>query len=214
MGTGRTIACAPIVKRISLASPIDKYKNPPCPTTKSSCSSSPFPTLEFHPYAYVDFSTPTSFPHTPCTSMSDFSVNPSNESPATTPPQSPILPIPFHPVTFTVVPSYPPLSPQTAINILTTQSNLNETIRTISYGLILTVHNQEVLHALQSKGLQDTIAALQDHIKGFEREADQSFELPLCPIGYEDNNGRVTTQVPIGGGYYSDAKWVQQRDDG
>src|SRR6267142_1425397 len=214
MGTGRTIACAPIVKRISLASPIDKYKNPPCPTTKSSCSSSPFPTLEFHPYAYVDFRTPTSFPHTPHSSMSDFSVNPSNESPATTPPQSPILPIPFNPVPTTVVPTYPLLSPQTAINVLASQPDLNETVRAIAYGLVSTVHNRKVLHALQSKGLQDTNAALQDRIKGLEREANDGFNIPLRPVGYEDNEGRVSTQVPIGGGYYADAKWVQLRDDG
>jgi len=78
----------------------------------------------------------------------------------------------------------------------------------------LTIHNWEVLHTLQSKGLQDTNAALQDRIKNFECEADRSFELPLRPVGYEDNNGRISTQVPIGGGYYADAKWVQQRDDG
>jgi len=55
--------------------------------------------------------------------------------------------------------------------------------------------------------------ALQDRIKAFECEADCSFELPLHPVGYEDNNGHVTTQVPIGGGYYVDAKWVKQRDN-
>jgi len=78
----------------------------------------------------------------------------------------------------------------------------------------LTVHNREVIHALQSKGLQDTNVALQDHIKNLKREADRNFELPLHPIGYEDNNRRVSTQVPIRGGYYTDAKWIQQHDDG
>jgi len=56
--------------------------------------------------------------------------------------------------------------------------------------------------------------ALQDRIKGFKCEADRSFELLLRPIGYEDNNGRISTQIPIGGGYYADAKWIQQRNDG
>ena len=146
--------------------------------------------------------------------MSNYSVNPSNESPATTPPQSPILPIPFNPVPTTVVPTYPLLSPQTAINILASQPNLNETVRAIAYGLISTVHNCKVLHALQSKGLQDTNMALQDRIKNFEHKADHSFKLPLRPIGYEDNNRHVSTQVPIGGGYYADAKWIKQHDDG
>ena len=56
--------------------------------------------------------------------------------------------------------------------------------------------------------------ALQNRIKALNREADRTFELPLCPIGYEDNNGRVSTQVLIGGGYYADTKWIQQCDDG
>src|SRR6267142_5703286 len=213
MGTCRTIACTTIVKRVSLSAPLDEYKNPLGPTTKRT---SPSPSLsrsklEFHPYSYINFEVPISFPHTPQTSMSDFSVNASNESPATTLPQSPIFPIPFNPVPTTVVLTYPPLSPQTAINVLASQPDLNETIRAIAYGLFSTVHNREVLHALQSKGLQDTNAALQDRIKNFEREADRVFEqLPLRPIGYEDNNGRVSTQVPIGGGYYANAKWIQQ----
>src|SRR6267142_1907330 len=217
VGISRTIARTAIVKRISLSASTDEYKNPTDSTTKRTSPLLLFPTskLEFHPYCYLNFQVPASFPHTPRTSMSDYSINASNESPATTPPQSPILPIPFNPVPATVVPAYPPLSLQTAINVLTSQPDLNETVQAIAYGLVSTVHNREVLHALQSKGLQDTNAALQDRIKNFEREADRVFEqLPLRPIGYEDNNGRVTTQVPIGGGYYADAKWVQQRDDG
>src|SRR6266850_1092604 len=108
MGTSRTIACSPIFKGIPLLPPTDKYKDP------TDLMSKPFPffplplysTLEFHPYAYIDFNVSTSFPHTPHTSMSNYSINASNESPATTPPQSPILPIPFNPVTTTTVPSY------------------------------------------------------------------------------------------------------------
>src|SRR6266850_2795905 len=107
MGTGRTIACTTIVKGISFSTPLDKYKNPTDSTTKRT---SPLPLLpvsklEFHPYCYLNFKVPASFPHTPRTSMSDYSVNPSNESPATTPPQSPILPIPFNPVPTTVIPT-------------------------------------------------------------------------------------------------------------
>src|SRR6266850_4431991 len=146
--------------------------------------------------------------------MSDYSINASNESPATTLPQTPILLIPFNPVATTVVPTYPPLSPQTALNVLASQPNLNETIQAITFGLVSTVHNHKVVHTLQTKGLQDTNVALQDCIKGFECKADCSFELPLRPIRYEDNNGHISTQIPIGGGYYADAKWIQQRDDG
>jgi len=216
VGTSRTIARPPIVKRIPLLPPIDKYKNPTNPTSKSFpfFPLPPFSKLEYNPYTYLNFNVLTSFPHTLCTSMSNYSINASNESPATMLPQSSILPIPFNPVTTTTIPTYPLLSPQTAINILASQPDLNETIRAITYGLVSTIHNREVLHTLQSKGLQDTNAALQDHIKNFECEADCSFELPLHPIGYEDNNRQVSTQVPIGGGYYADAKWIQQCDDG
>jgi len=215
MGTSRTIAHSPIVKRIPLSPPLDEYKSPLGPMSKLS---SPSPLLshsklEFHSYTYIDFAVPTSFPHTPQTSMSDYSVNASNESPATMPPQSPTLPIPFNPVATTAIPTYPPLLPQTVINVLASQPNLNETIRAIAYGLVSTIHNWEVLHALQSKGLQDTNVALQDCIKNFKCEADRSFELPLHPIGYEDNNGQVSTQVPIRGGYYANAKWIQQHDN-
>jgi len=141
--TRRTIARTTIVKGVSLSTPLDEYKNPANPTTKRA---SPLPLssiskLEFHPYCYLNFKVPASFPHTPQMSMSDYSINPSNESPATTPPQSPPLPIPFNPVATTVVPAYPPLSPQTAINILASQPNLNETVRAIAYGLVSTVHN-------------------------------------------------------------------------
>jgi|SRR6266850_5289765 len=130
MGTGRTIAHSPIVKGIPLLPPLDGYKNPLDPTSKLSHSFLPIPhsKLEFHPYAYIDYSIPASFSHTPHMSMSDYLVNVSNESPATTPPQSPILPIPFNPVTTTAIPTYPPLSPQTVINVLASQPDLNETV--------------------------------------------------------------------------------------
>src|SRR6266850_685442 len=201
MGTSRTIAHSPIVKRIPLSPPLDEYKSPLGPMSKLS---SPSPLLshsklEFHSYTYIDFAVPTSFPHTPQTSMSDYSVNASNESPATMPPQSPTLPIPFNPVATTAIPTYPPLLPQTVINVLASQPNLNETIQAIAYGLVLTVNNWEVLHAQQSKGLQDTNVALQDCIKNFECEADHSFELPSIPLGMRTTTGRSPHRSPSEG---------------
>src|SRR6267142_1865527 len=98
MGTSRTITHSPIVKGIPLSPPLDGYKNPLDPTSKlsSSSPSSSCSKLEFHPYAYIDFAVPTSFSHTPRTSMLDYSINPSCKSPNTTPPQSPTLPIPVN----------------------------------------------------------------------------------------------------------------------
>jgi hypothetical protein len=70
------------------------------------------------------------------------SVNLSNESPASTTPSSPCLPIPFNPVADAatiaqLTPNYTPVSPQTAVNILATQPDLNETVRAIAYGLVV-----------------------------------------------------------------------------
>jgi hypothetical protein len=142
--------------------------------------------------------------------MSDYSVNTSNELPSQTPPHSPPLPIPFNPVQTTIAPQYPPLSPQTALNALTTQMDLNETICAIAYGLVSTIHNREVLHALESKCLaksNDELATtnrdLCKHLKQYSHQADRDLELPIQPVGYEDNNGRVMAQVPIDEGYYA-----------
>src|SRR6267142_4155256 len=99
LGTHRTIACPTIVKGIPFPSPTGSYKNPTDPTSNSFPSSPliPHSKLEFHPYTYLNFHVLSSFPNTPCMSMSDFSVNPSNESPTSTPPHLPMLPIPFNP---------------------------------------------------------------------------------------------------------------------
>jgi hypothetical protein len=84
------------------------------------------------------------------------SINLSNESPASTTPSSPHLPIPFNPVTNAaaiaqLAPNYTPVSPQTVVNILATQPDLNKTVRAIAYGLVSTVHRQEVTHGLETK---------------------------------------------------------------
>jgi len=61
--------------------------------------------------------------------------------------------------------------------------------------------------------LQEANATLRDCVTALNCETDHTFKLPLCPVGYEDNNGQVSTQVPISRGYYVDAKWVQQHND-
>ena len=101
-------------------------------------------------YAYINFTVPLPY-LLPVMPMSDYSVNPSNKSPNQTLPHSPPLLIPFNPVQTTIAPQYPPLSPQTALNVLTTQTDLNETVHAIAYGLVSTIHNREVLHTLESK---------------------------------------------------------------
>jgi hypothetical protein len=89
---------------------------------------------------YLDFAIPIPY-LLPTTPMSAYSNNPSNESPASIPPTSPLLPIPFNLVQTIIAPQYPLLSPKTALNALTTQTDLNEMVCAITYGLISTVHN-------------------------------------------------------------------------
>jgi hypothetical protein len=142
------------------------------------------------------------------------SVNLSNESPASTTPSLPRLPIPFNPMVAnptelaTLAPNYVPVSPQTAVNILATQPDLNETVRAIAYSLVSTVHRREVAHALETKERDETNRVLQERLKKYAEKLDREFFLPGCPNGFELNEGRVSTQIPIGEGYFVDAKYV------
>jgi hypothetical protein len=147
------------------------------------------------------------------------SVNLSNESPASTTPSSPRLPIPFNPITdpeaiAQLAPNYTPVSPQTAINILATQPDLNETVRAIAYGLVSTVHRREVAHAIETKERDETNRTLQKKLKAYADKIDRDFCLPSCPDGYEPNDGRVSTLIPVAGGFSVPAKYVRLRDDG
>jgi hypothetical protein len=142
------------------------------------------------------------------------SVNLSNESPASTTPSSPILPIPFNPIVdqeaiAQLAPNYNPVSPQTAVNILATQPDLNETVRAIAYGLVSTVHRREVAHALETKERDETNRALQKKLKAYADKIDRDFFLPGCPDGYEPNDGRVSTLIPVAGGFSIPAKFVR-----
>jgi hypothetical protein len=175
-----------------------------------------FFTLEFHPYAYLTYTIDPnySFLHY-CMS----SVNLSNESPASTTPSSPILPILFNPVADAtsiaqLAPNYTPVSPQTAVNILATQPDLNEMVCAIAYGLISTIYRREVAHALETKERNETNRVLQAKLKAYADKINREFFLPGCPDGYEPNNGRVSTLIPVGEGFSVPAKFVQLRDDG
>jgi hypothetical protein len=147
------------------------------------------------------------------------SVNLSNESPTSTTPSSPILPIPFNPVVdaaevASLAPNYVPVSPQTVINILAMQPDLNKTVHAIAYRLVSTVHQWEVTHTLETKERDETNRVLQQRLKQYANKVDKDFFLLGCPNGYEPNQGRVSTQIPIGEGYFADAKYVRLRDDG
>jgi hypothetical protein len=146
------------------------------------------------------------------------STNLSNESPASTTPSSPHLPISFNPIAdaaniVQLAPNYTPVSPQTAVNILATQPDLNETVRAIAYGLVSTVHRHEVAHALETKERDKTNQVLQEKLKKYAKKIDKDFFLPGCPNGYEPNDGRVSTLIPIGEGFFVPAKFIKLRDD-
>jgi hypothetical protein len=146
------------------------------------------------------------------------SVNLSNESPASTTPSSPRLPIPFNPVANTaniaqLAPNYTPVSLQTTVNILATQPDLNETVRAIAYGLISTIHCHEVAHTLETKECDETNRILQEKLKKYAEKIDKEFFLPGCPDGYEPNDGHVSTLIPVGEGFFVPAKFVKLRDD-
>jgi hypothetical protein len=111
-------------------------------------------------------------------------------------------------------PNYVPVSPQTAVNILATQPDLNEIVRAIAYRLVSTVHCQEVAHALETKEHNKTNQVLQERLKQYADKVDHEFFLPGCPNGYELNEGRISTQIPIGEGYFIDAKYIWLRDNG
>jgi hypothetical protein len=145
------------------------------------------------------------------------SVNASNESPASSSLSSPHLPIPFNPVAAdltNLTPNYVLVSPQTAVNILTTQPDLKKMVCAIAYGLVSTVHQWEVAHTLETKERDKTNRILQQCLKQYAEKVNRDFFLLGCPNGYEENQGRVSTQIPVEGGYFVNAKFVRLQDDG
>jgi hypothetical protein len=146
------------------------------------------------------------------------SVNLSNESPASTTPSLPRLPVLFNPVVSAadiaaLAPNYVPVSPQTTVNILATQPNLNEMVCAIAYGLVSTVHHHEVAHALETKECDETNHVLQECLKKYAEKIDKDFFLPGCPDGYEPNDGRISTLIPVGEGFSVPTKFVRLCDD-
>jgi hypothetical protein len=49
---------------------------------------------------------------------------------------------------------------------------------------------------------------LQQCLKQYAEKINHDFLLPGCPDGYEPNEGRISTQIPIGGGFFINAKYV------
>jgi hypothetical protein len=100
------------------------------------------------------------------------------------------------------------------INILATQPDLNEMVCTIAYGLVSTVHQREVAHVLETKERDETNQVLQERLKQYVDKVDRDFFLPTCPDSYKLNEGRVSTQILVGDGYFVNTKFIWLRDDG
>jgi hypothetical protein len=65
-----------------------------------------------------------------------------------------------------------------------------------------------------TKECGETNRVLQERLKQYADKVDREFFLPGCPNGYELNEGRVSTQIPIGKGYFINAKFIRLKDDG
>ena len=143
--------------------------------------------------------------------MSDASVNYFNESPAGTPPGSPIVSDP--PLANRSLPNLP-LSPRSATNVLSNIPNLSPELQTLANGLLLTIQSRDALHSLEKETLANGRKKLEDKIASLKDELRQYHKDPECPDGFQDNNKRVNTSIPVGASFSMPAKWVCQCEDG
>jgi hypothetical protein len=103
-----------------------------------------------------------------------------------------------------------PLSPRTIRTTLQTQTNINnEMLCGIANGLLQTIADREASTSVATKCYEDRLHHLEQKVLHYE----QTFNEP--PEGYELNDKKVTKfHIPVGGGLYQEAKWVQLNDDG
>jgi Chromo (CHRromatin Organisation MOdifier) domain len=127
----------------------------------------------------------------------------SRSTPLPTPPKSPNS----HPTT---PPSHHRLQSTSSPRSLT---STRWSVRLLT-GLVSTVHRREVAHALKTKECNETNRILQEKLKKYADKIDKEFFLPGCPDGYEPNDRRISTLIPVGEGFFVPAKFVKLRDDG
>src|SRR5579863_9165878 len=150
--------------------------------------------------------------------MSDYSVNLSNESPPRSATVTPI--IVDQPestettalnTTRTAIP--PPISPQSALNILT-QELPADRVKDIAKGLVTTIQHRDTIHRLEADALARANEKLKEKVTVLETEVAHYHNDPLCPDNFIANTGQVAATIPISAGYAHPAKWIHQRDDG
>src|SRR5579863_4943543 len=151
-------------------------------------------------------------------SMSDYSRAPSNESPPRSSTVTPIIVDQPDPTT-TIAPgsgrpTIPrPISPQSAINILT-QDLPAERATEVAKGLVTTIQHRDTIHRIEADALARANEKLKEKVASLEAEVAHYHEDPLCPDHFIANTGQVAATIPIGAGYARPAKWIRQRDDG
>src|SRR5579863_7839750 len=150
-------------------------------------------------------------------SMSDYSVNLSNESSPRSATATPIVvdqPDPTaaadHSSSRQAIP--PPISPQSAVAILA-QDVPAERARDIAQSLITTIQHRDTIHRFEADALARNNEKLKEKIASLEAEVAHYHDDPPCPDEFLPNTGQVTATIPIGAGYVRPAKWIHQRDD-
>jgi hypothetical protein len=92
------------------------------------------------------------------------------------------------------------------------QDDLNDTIHAITFSLISTVHNCEVLHSLTIEKLTRDYNDLHHKVGELTIDLEDKRDKVEMPVGFGPNAGHVETQIPISNGYRN-AKWVQCHDN-
>ena len=135
--------------------------------------------------------------------MSD--ANMSNESPHSSPPDSPAS---YH-MPCTLAPNDPCMSPNTMATILATQPSINAiTLRSIAKGLVETIKEREERHGHQLLLAHDCYQRLEDKLANYEEGYSSA------PDGYKHNVNYPNLKIPIGEGLYCPAKWIKMADEG
>jgi len=135
--------------------------------------------------------------------MSD--ANMSNESPCSSPPDSPAS---YH-MPHTLAPNNPRMSPNTMATILSTQPSIDAiTLHSIAKGLVKTIKEREERHGHQLLTAHNHYQQLEDKLTDYEEG------YCTAPDGYKRNVNYPDLKIPIGEGLYRPTKWIKMANEG
>src|SRR5579863_10002139 len=132
-------------------------------------------------------------------SMSDYSVNLSNESPPRSTKATPILVDQPESTTTADLSSSrsaipPPISSQSAANVLA-QDVPAEHARDIAQSLVTTIQHRDTINCLEADALSRANEKLKEKIATLEAEVAHYHEEPLCPDSFLANTGQVAATI-------------------